>query len=776
MKRLFLLCLLLLPCHALALENLDEIEAREGRRGTNTFWHGAVSGNSYTRQPQTILYRDTTTGFEVMVMSSTADNDPSLWHGEVSPANPWSGDGSRLGYFSGQSPAAYSLVDTDSFAGGTAAYVVASDGSYLREAEDSAYRAHNNSAFRFFIWSPSKRNVYYTPGSNDNGQSYTSSNLYSNTVNNTSITVSSLGSVGASFKIWKTINPAGSHIVASNSVETTYYPLRILPSFSLLDDGWSNDRGQGSDYGGGFGGQHDLYFPDPNGSWFIYMVGGDAQWYKYDLTGSDTDGGPDYQTTSNSFDSQEAEVIWVEESSYPAWQTTCSKDNTSAYWGHPGFDRWGRLVAKGTADQEYGGQGSGTDSVWDYVNRQFEYSGDCNEYAAHNYGRNYTDWSAWSDYVAVGETGTDFTFTYKYNARDTDNDYWRSASHHGTLHGNSNYEWQYPHRVQQSPDGTKINYIIEFLVDAADNGDIAWSVAYYPHPPEIVSCAASGGTVTAAFNWRTDQATSRGYTQRGWPNESANDPPPPRETKLFRLWRSSDKTTWSPVATTSAEIFERFDFSDSTWESGYSASTVWSITDNPGDGTWYYAVTSIEWSGLESRSLSNVFSITVASGVGTGAEDTAYPTTPGDQDNPGSSDFHSSFSTSAPSIVRAYNVYANDGSAPSIQQQDLIATIPVNHCSGGSCRWVDWLGNTSETTEYVIAAVDTQGNISGSSYVTSQSSISCESGDCSAVSPEPTAEGQYLLSWDDMYVAADNQSGSTPSASGITFSGVTIGQ
>ena len=61
-------------------------------------------------------------------------------------------------------------------------------------------------------------------------------------------------------------------------------------------------------------------------------------------------------------------------------------------------------------------------------------------------------------------------------------------------------------------------------------------------------------------------------------------------------------------------------------------------------------------------------------------------------------------------MVRYYNIYAEDGLAPTADQTNRIASIAANACTGSSCSWVDWLGNPNGTTEYVVTAVDYQGN------------------------------------------------------------------
>jgi hypothetical protein len=261
--------------------------------------------------------------------------------------------------------------------------------------------------------------------------------------------------------------------------------------------------------------------------------------------------------------------------------------------------------------------------------------------------------------------------------------------------------------------------------------DIFYVVAYYPYPPEITSCKATASTVNVRFDWRLDQEYPRGYTKRGWPKEESDNPPPPRETAKFRLWRSTDKREWISIKTVAADIFSKYDFSKGKWYP--KQSSYWEITDTPGDGTFYYAVTAIEHSGLESHTLSNIYRITLSDGVGTGLQDTKYPLLPGG---------NSRFTTKPPSppievsstykrkpagkdgqytiewkrplnyeMVRYYNIYAKDGVIPEPIQQNRIASIPASaDVQNGSFRWVDCFGNSNGSTRYLVTDVDYQGN------------------------------------------------------------------
>jgi len=285
---------------------------------------------------------------------------------------------------------------------------------------------------------------------------------------------------------------------------------------------------------------------------------------------------------------------------------------------HGMMDRWGHKVLFTDAG------GYGGIAVYDYENTSWDWlhSSGSYSYAYH------WSWDAWSDYIVGNQysTNTGPIRMVKYNDEPSGYTVIVYAHHYNT--GCSPYT-TCP-RPEQSPDGTKAYFHTNYLSNT-DDADIYYVVAYFPYPPEITQVTATGGLATVRFDWRLDQANPRSYTDRGWPNESTNDSPPPRETEKFRLWRSSDNVNWVPISTINTNIFEKYDFIAGTWESG--ENSYWEITDTPGDGTWYYAVTSVEFSGLESRTLSNRYSITISGGSGTGSQSNGYPSSPGDLDD-----------------------------------------------------------------------------------------------------------------------------------------------
>lgn len=254
------------------------------------------------------------------------------------------------------------------------------------------------------------------------------------------------------------------------------------------------------------------------------------------------------------------------------------------------------------------------------------------------------------------------------------------------------------------------------IYNRADGWDMFMATAYNPHPPEITSVTSADGSYVIRFDWRL-AATPRGYTTRGWPNETTDNPPPPRETKLFRLWKSPTgiinpvgDSDWEPAGTVLANIFDRYDFATGQWK----GNNYWEIKNEIEPGTWYYAVTAHEWSGLESRTLSNVFS-------SAGVQTTAYPSDPKADTN-----FVKKYNSD---ITAYYHIYAHDGAAPAVSQSNRVATIPA---SDGALSFIDWTGNTDGSTYYVATAVDFQGN---------------ESGPLETTFAHRTTPGQYDVFW-----------------------------
>ena len=732
-------------------ESLDEIEARKARKSANTFYSGEDA--SYLWQPQITIYKDTSTYHEVWIWSKTANKATmgNRWSGSEYNWQPWSADGKRIAFYQDQNVGCY--VET-----GHPWFVSRSDGSYMRPTCESASRS---GVYKLYPqWSPIVADIMYSIGSNYDGNSGKDLNgVYRETVSDSSfsstIVADMIGgntSTVRSGGLKSNITGDGLYMVESAYGENQpYYIIQLEPDGSrtvkgnwnlpTLDTYWYATINPAS------GHLHDegVAGNASEGYWFYAMPSGaQGEWWRIALWGSD--GGVPSHTTDHT-------------SPYDWWTGTAAQTEvqipgseygwaygnhpaftTDAWWSHGSFDRWGTYVVY--SDVENPVIGPAAMRISSYTRTAID---------TKSGGTQYHCWLGWSDYFvsSVGNPANIMGAT-KYNSSNNSDHVTVAELHSATTGDFSN--------PGQSPDGTKMVLRSDWLNPSTEVADLFVGVVYYPYPPEITSCVASGGTVTTGFNWRTDQPDPRTYTTRGWPDEDNDDPPPPRETSLFRLWRSTDKAVWMAVGTVNAEIFTRYDFSDGTWNGGYGASTVWEITDTPGNGTFYYAVTAQEWSGLESRALSNIYKVVVAGGNGTGALDVLYPSSPGDLDNITASDFyvspppqplnaayaHKTSPATAngqyritwdkptePSTldpIHHFNIYAEDGAAPDVAQTNLVASYVLTACGAASCTYIDWLGKTDGTTQYKVTSVDQQGNESAAGGgVTTTSTIATTS-------------------------------------------------
>lgn len=676
------------------VENLDETVARKVRREVQPYPVAALedSTGNYIWQPESLQYTDVTTGAEVWKLSSTPGYE-TIYH-DTLVASPWSADGKRIAFVSQKNTGAY----TKSPESGQVWQTVNVDGSHMRHIVNAASREYWPTTAPLISWSPSEPDIYYDFGNTKHGLTSSTATLYKVTVEDTSDARSSYLIFPEAAVLNKTMSDTGERVLAMARDESTLYPALVYGgTAALLDaDGYPSNRPHGSTTA------ERTYWGDTpdswttmhgqglhgDGTWFHLMPSGSSVFWKFNTIGTAADGGSDYtyDTTYPYNWGGEAEPIntltsaqtgndpWCDEASY----------DCPGYMSHTVFDRWGTIALFNPC--------TGTQKVRTYDITTHKIIADWTTGLTYQHGSS----SAWSDkwvlsagdYNGDNDYRDDRLFSIKYDDGSFVDTiaYTHTLENSNGVYAGSSYEYTSLARPLASPDGTKIAFHSTFLNsqsgDYDDAPDIFFAVAYYPYPPEIIS--VSNGTVR--FDWRTDQTTSRGYTQRGWPDESTDDPPPPRETAKFRLWKSANGSTgWAPVATVSAEIFTKYDFAEGTW----SGNKYWEITDP--DPSGYYAVTAVEHSGLESRVLSNVFSAL-------GSQLATYPTSPG-------ADTGITTAYNA-DLIRYYNIYAADGTAPAISQATRIASIPAG--SGGS--YIDWLGKTDGTTQYVVTGVDTQGN------------------------------------------------------------------
>lgn len=746
-----------------ASENLTEMELRKSRVA-HAVWNNTLLENSstYVWQPETLMYNDIVTGREVWRITASNSRFNTL------PDISWgqfSADGKRFAFGSPRVSAAPGLTsiggwNNDSNDGRNGAlFIVRSDGSFLRPPSGASLRCHLNNSY--IHWSPTEPDVFYSPGADYCSEGLSSTQLYRNTIADSSASYSLALSATLPMYLKKGISGDGTKLVAQSSGK--FVPITLSSGVGVLDDsdGWNMYRTLDTFWGNTpttYSGLHDMFVRGVGSMARIFLMPGDVSaWWSFALAGADIDGGPGLMIDNTApYDWNNAiEPVMTGNGSggvcispyRSPWN--CDADSATGpeqYMSHPGFDKWGRLVS-GSNSQQHQSWGvlDAANGVW--VNSNI---------AAPHFDW-HTSWDAWSDYFIASPSAVhddEFIYTPKYDGTDTI----KVADAHVREAGTTAYN-SLP-RATQSPDGTKVAYHSDMFYPAAtaigvgtasgttmtitsmtsgafsvgdlvhttkfspnthiasfgtatggigtynlsqsvyesistpatikngSNGyDILFATAYYPHPPEIISITGTS-EYTINFDWGTDRTISRGYTQRGWPNEVTDDPPPPRETKLFRLWRSSNGIDgWEPIKTVDANIFSKYNFATGVW----SGSKNWSFTDTPGGGTYYYAVTAQEWSGLESRTLSNIFNTS-------GTQTKVYPPTPKED-----SHFTSGFKSA---LLRGYNIYAHDGSTPSPTQEMRIATVPA---SAGISTFLDVFGSVSGDTEYLVKPVDSMG-------------------------------------------------------------------
>ena len=732
------------------LQDLDEAMVRKSRVTSSTHYSGE-QGEHYFWQPETLMWADTATGHE-MWRITYMPNGSDVYSKEYS-TRAFSADGSIIQFFDyGQKRLS---GDPGAYKGSTyrERWLVRTDGTMLRagghghqinDMGSNWLNTENSYLFSPYAteFSGAQVDAVYK-GSIDqyNGVSY--SLVYDFGDSEQKMVGWAKDCIASDDSMLWTKNYNQGLWGTPNNIATDLFWFLNLEGVPSVISSWG--------YARGFGPELDPYnnhlqvnevslkgassYLLPFSDSVLMQDGGEGIIFQAKITGTYADGGPVWADwDGDSFGANE-EIKALADN--PETSDTPHNPYGNGYPGHMTIDRWGRYASVGSSqspgDAVVWGDGSGTpgrvlidlsanagNPPWVNSNNSgyIGYTGTYN-YAGH------ASWTAWSDYTVFNyayypdNINTLLQGNYYTNSAKAGDNNYRAADTIAVINTpltTALYE-AYP-RPSQSPDGTKVAFSSILFhsdyngtADGAEGTSIAYAVAYYPHPPEITRVTGSE-TYTIRFDWRTDQSVSRGYTQRGWPDEATNDPPPPRETKLFRLWRSANGTSgWVPVSTVNAEIFSRYNFATGSW----AGSKYWDVNDTPGPGTWYYAVTAQEHSGLESRSLSNVFSTA-------GVQTAAYPSDP-----KGDSDFTTVYN---PTIVRHYNIYAADGAAPTATQQDRIASIPV--ASAG--EYVDWLGDTAGTTQYLVTAVDTQGNESGAIDGVARTALA--------------TPGQYKVAWD----------------------------
>lgn len=699
-----------------AIHDLDETMARKSRHTTATFYSGETAPY-YQWQPETLHYTDTTTGKEAWRLAFTPAG--SMYVGkEHGLDGVWNANGAKLGLKNVPSTRPSAPVDSGYD------WIVNSDGSKPRKSTAGARM--QNGSYGGFGWAQTDPAALYKFRRETANGMYWGDQLWKYTVDDengigTSALIKDLGNDFNLDVIKNGVTGNDKYFVGfsdkqlcpdcpNQSVATTSYLYWIDLTTGEVAKSWGVARGCGpaaDPYGDHVPAAEltahagALWALGPNADSVVIQYSTGGNFWQLARDGHHTDGGPAWEDwDGNSFGVNEDIKIVSDGLGTP--------DNPygNPYWGHPVFDKWGTKGVVG----DYTDTNKGTRIIERASNWNSRPGRVAN---AGMFDNGHHNWAAWSDWVVANQVGGDLIYTNVYTATDSN-----PVAVADVKRPPMSVQYMALPRPVQSPDGTKVVFHTvmfhsDYDGDADDDDYIATSVAvaYYPHPPEIASVTHNSGTYTVRFDWRTDQATSRGYTQRGWPDEATDDPPPPRETKLFRLWRSSNGTDgWVPVGTVNAEIFSRYNFATGDW----IGNKYWEINDTPGAGAWHYAVTAQEHSGLESRTLSNVFSTA-------GTQTAAYPSDP-----KGAKKFHAVdpqwptpkvTKLSTPGqyrleweepndpLIRYYNIYYSTSPIPKALQNQRIASVPR-----GTKTYVDWLAHPSVDGYYLITSVDTQGN------------------------------------------------------------------
>ncbi len=231
-------------------------------------------------------------------------------------------------------------------------------------------------------------------------------------------------------------------------------------------------------------------------------------------------------------------------------------------------------------------------------------------------------------------------------------------------------------RPAQSPDATKIFYHSSMTESSDNYVDSYIAVARYPAP---------------AMNVRLENPSEAKVI---WDAPTFH-----RETKGYHVYRSVGNAN-NFIELTSGAI-SNFEYPDAGLQSGID---------------YYYAVTTEEWSGLESEELSNIIRVSYANGQYASAHyedqgrknfDTVSPgeVQGASWDLRSAGIYNLSWTASSNSDLAYYNIYYSVEGAPVALTERLIASVPKSKNS-----YIDWQARTDAEGYYLVTAVDRQGN------------------------------------------------------------------
>jgi hypothetical protein len=602
--------------------------------------------------------------------------------------------------------------------------------------------------YGYFHWSPQVPDTYYEIGSHLLHNDAVAENvLYKAVVSDTCVSIAPLLTLPfAEGDIGKMISEDGKHVIISQWLGDTtpyhWYPLTITPDgHAHLDvaHGYSEDRNFGP-----YGGMsfpvyhfHDAYYPG-TGDWFFALPVGPTStstWWRVKTLGSAADGGALYTGDDGSHHFGE---VWPENnrgvspgnlpSPFAALSTEFDPTRCGE-WSHFVPDPWGRY-ALFTSNSDHLPKGIGP-GIWDITNHAWVVSS-FGGGAQHHDWQGFTDWSVSS---SSGDSPADYLsqriYAHDYN---DPNSQLTVAYTHTLYNGNGHYigdEYSALARPAESPDGTKVAFHSTFLNPDDTSPDVYWAVVHYPSPPTNLGAAGQAGAV--GLSWLPATYTSRRWINpaTGQLDETNGEVLYARETKRYHLWRAASPTgPWQEVGSSAARYANdpvtntlKPVAADGAFVSGADKLTM---TDNPGDGTWYYALTAEEWSGLESRQLSEVVRVTVrgrqvtdsrvvqpAGQTGIASSAPGAPTNFTAVSQATAGHYRLSWTEPADSTVRYYNIYYSSSGNPQAVQAERIASV-----AAGTSTYLDWLADPAHAGFYGITAVSRQGVESAIVYAT----------------------------------------------------------
>jgi hypothetical protein len=852
-RYLLIFCLILVSSNTVfaARQNLDEALARKTRYSSAQFYAGPQNAPYYFWQPETLNYTDTNYGTEVWrVLLKPGVND--IYAKEYS-VETFNYNGSKIGFFNiipvWNSPDKRLSNDPNKTNYETNRWVVNTDGSKLRIGTKGGLSTDNPG----FVWMHTESAYLFSPYTTNDPPGSKLGQVYKVLVDENNAMTRTLlfdtnDGLRKNITFKDSLTADDKWLVTQDDVTQSWpTPLAIDSrriSFlnlqtNTLDSAWGAARGVGPTIGGDLYGEttatNQVFFRGPS----TFVVGPSANllgnyynvspfWWLTRI-GSAADGGPkwnDWDSGNSNFGTNEIKPL-SDDAARADQLPHNPYDN--GYAGHIAIDRWGRYAHVGNTqdcnDPVYGSNpvryirwgnngcpgriivdfenNMGNPSWFDVNNSNYMYgSGNSGTYVGAGHG----SWTAWSDYLVLVAG-----IPNEFSPLKQDDVIWQNQYNKTHQVGKTNTKsatpivsTEYPSvaasdytayaRPSQSPDGTKVAFSTVLfhspyagLATDGQYSTTAYVVAIYPYPPEIKSAVKNGNNVrlTWDFNQGTsvtpNYATPRTYTKRGWPNETTDRPPSPREVKQFRVWSSADNTTWTPVGTTT------YGNTGGNWT---ETSWYYDVLQS-NSTTTYYATTSMEHSGLESRTLSNIWKV-VTDGSGNitaQAENNVYPVAPGGKisfytttpkaprdlsyvhkSTPAIADGQYTIQWNAPAdkaLVRFYNIYAKDGSLPitnaytiADRQKSRIASIPASsdYTGAGSFKYVDWLGAPDGTTKYIVTAVDYQGNetadveppissvdLPGGSYQTNTKTLTLSVTDSAVAGNDPVPTIYYTL-------------------------------